>query len=838
MAFLSITFGVALYTSIDVVNESTLKSFSSGIEAMSGKAAFSVMGGPSGFAESALSSVESIPGIASAVPVIETQAYFLRAGGESPDTLMVLGVDLLRESSIRAYRMTQNALLEDPLAFLNQPDSIILTREFATRHHLDTGSSIELSTASGKKKFVIRGMLTAEGPALAYGGNLAIMDIDAARVQFAKVGKLDRIDILPANGVKIRDLQSNLEKTLPQGLTVESPATQADQIRQLIEGYQGLLSFVGVLALIVGLFLVMNSMTISIAERRRELGILRALGAHRGFLMRHLLEEALILGFLGSLCGLFLGKWVAGLMVGHISLALSNQYLIPVFVDRLLWSSRLILKALILGTGTTLLAAWLAGRTGLDIEPIEAVRGHSKTPVSPGWLAPFAGTLLLGFIVIDSRLGWSQHHPWVRTLNPFCLIFGSVMVSPLWVRILIRALRFFIPLPAMRLSCDNLLRNSARTSSNLMTLMVGLMLVMVLSLLNGSIKHSVLTWFQKTLSADLVVSSTGKLLSFKVQPLHQSLILELNRLEGIDISDGIGATGLRYVKQRFQGKTLALKAFDQPHPRLKNALIEIKSGGDPDEVRSRFFMGLKPEILVSDNFVMHFGKTTGDTIELETPQGLRAFTIIGVVGEFTNPEGVIYMPRSQYRSLYQDDLVSGFFLMAKPGKTPETLRSEMDRKMGQRLGLMGTLNRDLNREAEKIIDESFTYTKAIEWSALLVGLFGLFNTLFVSVLERKREFGMLRAIGMTAKGLLFMILNESFIQGLLGGMVAIGIAVFVCYFWVIGTLSSLMGWVLRFSVPESALAKTFLAGIIVGVLAGVFPSVRAARIPIRESLES
>jgi putative ABC transport system permease protein len=837
-SLLSIAFGVALYISIDLVNESTLLSFGSSVEAMSGKATWSVLGGPSGFSESLLEKIEAVPGVGSAVPVVEVQAYFVPRNGSPGETLMISGVDLLRESSVRAYQVHDQKVIDDPLGFLNQPDSIILTRKFAELHHFKVGDPITISTSQGPRKFVIRGLLTPEGPARAYGGNLGIMDIDAARLQFGKNGILDRVDILPANGVKTDDVRDQLQRALPKGLSVESPATQAENMRKLVEGYQGLLSFVGVLALIVGLFLVLNAMTIALAERRRELGILRAIGADRSILMRHLLEEGAMIGISGSILGLILGRFVATAMVGMITRAVSNQYLIPVFVDQIHFSTLLALKALVLGTLTTLLATWLAGRHGLEVPPLEAVRVHAPTPTAPGWIGPILGMLLLGFIVLDAKTGLSQEYPIIRFFNPFCLIFGAVLASPFLVRLLILAVRKTIPIPTLKLSSDNLLRNSKRTTSNLMTLMTGLLLVMVLSLLNGSIKFSVLSWFRSTLAADLVVSSSGKLLSFRVQPLEERLANDLNRIPGVDISEGIGATGLRYVKQLYGGKTLAIKAFDPPHPRLRNSLIEIKSGGDPDSIRFTFFQSTDPVILVSENFVMHFKKAAGDSIDLQTPTGVHSFRIIGVVSEFTNPEGVIYLNRNTYKKYYGDNLVSGFFLMAKSGTTPIELRNNLDRQFGKDLGLMGTLNSELNQDAERIVDESFTYTKAIEWSALLVGLFGLFNTLFVSVMDRKREFGVLRAIGMKQSQLLTMVLSEAILQGMFGGMVAIGIAIFVCYFWVMGTLSSLMGWVLKFSLPAGAVAKTFAAGLVVGVLAGLPPSLRAARASIRESLDS
>jgi len=401
---------------------------------------------------------------------------------------------------------------------------------------------------------------------------------------------------------------------------------------------------------------------------------------------------------------------------------------------------------------------------------------------------------------------------------------------------LIVVIRKTIPLPAVRLSCDNLIRNAARTGSNIMTLMVGLMLVIVLALLNGSIKYSVTSWFDRTLAADLLVSANGNLMTFQVQPLEAAIAKKIDSLPGVDITDGIGATSLRYVKQNYAGKVLAIKAFDPPHPRLRGSQFDVKDR-NINEAVNEFFKSTDPVIMVSQNFVMHFHLKTGDHVELNTPTGIHSFKIIAVVGEFANPEGVIYLPRETYRKLWKDELVTGFFVMTKPGVKPTDVRDELDRQFGKELGIIGTLNASLSVQARTMIDDSFSYTKAIEWSALLVGLFGLFNTLMVSVLERKREFGILRAVGMTRGELTWMIFNESLLQGSLGGLVAISVGIFITYFWVIGTVSSMMGWVLEFSLPWSAIFQTFSWGVVVGILAGWIPSRHASQIEIREALE-
>lgn len=835
LTLFSVALGVALYTSIDIVNSSTLMSFRSGIEALSGKAQLSIQGGENGFEESVLDDAAKLPEVGAAVPLIETRVY--SGTGTRTETLTILGIDLLKESSVRAYQADSGNLLDDPLTFLNQPDSLILTRAYAERHGIKKGDRIRLATAHGSRNFTVRGLLEPEGPAKAYGGNLGIMDIDGARFQFGKNGKIDRIDIIPREGIPVDTVREALKRRFEPALEVESPATQADGMRRLVENYQALLQFLGLLALMVGLFLVMNTTTIAIAERRREFGILRALGAPTFSLLVMLVLESVLLGLIGSFAGVILGKFVAEKTSALMTGALSLQYLIPIHLDRLSIGWAQWTKGVGLGTGVAFLATLISGRAALKIQPLEAVKGApTGIPLSHP-LIPWLGSGFLLLIMMDARWGWSNQFAWFRSLNPLFLMLGAVLTSPALVRLLIRLIRTLVPSPSIRLGADQLLRNPRRTGGNIMVLMTGLMLVIVLALTNQSIKHSLNLWFDRTLAADLVVSSSGKILSFQVQPLDEHLKTEIESLPGVDNSGGGGATGLRYVKQRYEGHTLAIKAFDRPHPRVGDRIFDLTEG-NPEDVFKAFFDSSKNSILVSQNFVLKFKKRPGDEIELATPTGLRKFRIEGVVAEFTNPEGVFYLNRDVYRRYWKDSLISGFFVMARPGVDPGQVREILDSNLGKQKGLMATLNAELAQEARTMVDQSFAYTRAIEASALLVGLFGLFNTLLISILERRREMGILRSIGMTRAQLVNMVIGEGLIQGLTGGIVAVSIGVFGTYFWIMGTVSSLLGWVLHFSAPPEALLRTVGFGLAVGILAGVIPAKIISRLEIRDALES
>ncbi|MGZ3408202.1 MAG: ABC transporter permease, partial [Polyangia bacterium] len=344
-----VALGVTLYVAVLILNCSTLRYFDDTARAVAGRARLTVVADQAGFPEEVLERVSAVPGVATAVPLVEARATYLEAPGAPPRILMVLGVDLLRETAVRSYRADDQTVVDDPLAFLNQPDSIVLTRAFARAQGLELDSKIDLLTAGGRKRFTVRGLLEPSGPAVAYGGGLALMDVDAARVMFGRQGRTDRIDVVPREGEDDVALEHRLERALGPGFRVERPETQVDAFERMLGSYQAVLSAFGSLALLVGLLLVANALGIAVVERRREIGLLRAVGASRAAIVVGLLGEGALLGAVGGLGGLAAGWGLARALVGMVSRGLTAQFVTPIYVESLRYEPRQAVTALLLG---------------------------------------------------------------------------------------------------------------------------------------------------------------------------------------------------------------------------------------------------------------------------------------------------------------------------------------------------------------------------------------------------------------------------------------------------------------------------------------------------------
>jgi putative ABC transport system permease protein len=286
----------------------------------------------------------------------------------------------------------------------------------------------------------------------------------------------------------------------------------------------------------------------------------------------------------------------------------------------------------------------------------------------------------------------------------------------------------------------------------------------------------------------------------------------------------------------YDGKQVALKAYDEPNPSGHFKLFFVQDRSAEDAGRDLYHSS-EPTVLVSDSFVLHFKKKTGDFINLDSPSGVIKARIVGVIVDFAAPEGVVYIDRAQYKKYWNDNLVEAFGVSAKPGFDKKTLRDEIESQFSKKYNLMTISNSEMREQILTSVDEGFSYTRAIEAAALLVALLSLFNTFLISIMERTRELGLLRAVGMSRRQMAALIIQEALVQGGFGAIVAVGLGAFIAKLWIAGSLSNVLGWIVQFSFPWTSIVTTVLLGVAVTLIAGIYPAWRAAHIEIREALE-
>lgn len=842
-AVLGVALGIALFVAVSMINRATLEYFRESVTSVAGTSKLAITGEEMGFPEEVLEKVERLPGVAHAVPSLEVRARYTTADGRD-ETIVVLGVDMLRESGVRAYKGDEE-VVDDPLVFLNQEDSIIVTRPFAGENGLEKNSKFTLTSAAGIKPFTVRGLLTPEGPAKAYGGRIAIMDIDGARVTFGKEGLTDRIDIVPRPGVDERVLAETIERAVGPGLRVERPETQVKTFERMVASQQAVLAFTSTLALVIAIFLIANTMAVAVAERRNDIGVVRAVGGSRARVMSLFLIEAAVVGLIGSALGVVGGRALAAQLVGSVSRSLSTQLVTPIEVGAVTLRGSDVIGAFIVGLVASLIAAAWPAWTAASVSPASALAPKDAQTATSGrgsMVRGVVGVALLALLGVFAATGMDTKIPQLGRATGAFAILGFALVAPQCAVILIAAFRaivvWLVPAraPLLRFACENLLSHRRRTAASVLSLVIGLSLVVVNATVQESFRRALLDAVDRSLVGDAFVSTKGRFLSATVQPMREDIGKDIETALGTpphDPSQALGARAMRLAFVGYKGARIAIKAWD---PMPKGRLPFIVTDGPAEDAARELYAPGEARALVSENFATHFGKKRGDTVTLDAPGGGLTARVVGTVVDYSSPEGTVYLARTTYQKTWHDSLVTVFFVFAPPGMDASALGRSLDGKVCQPRGLVVSLVSDVRASTERMLDESFAYSRSIELAALIVGLLGLLNTVFINILERTRELGMLRAVGMSRRQLRTMILLETLILGTAAGAAAGLLAAYLAQVWLGGSLSATLGWSVPIHLPPAALARALGAGIVVGVIAGLGAARRATSRTIPEAL--
>lgn len=837
LAVLGIACGIALYVAISVINAATIEHFAGSVAALAGKATLSVAGPETGFAEETLEAVEKVPGVDRVVPMVQARA---RAGSRGEQAVTVLGVDMLRESAVRGYAREGEDLLDDPLEFLNQADSVLVSRAFADEHHLAIGAELSLTTADGPHTFTVRGVLAGLGAASAFGGRVVFMDIDAARVSFGKEGRTDRLDVVARRGADEKALERDVSAAIGPTLRTERPSERTEAFRKMIAAYQEVLTGLARLALVVSVFLVGSTMSVAVAERRKEIGVLRAIGATRGVILALFLVTSLALGLAGALLGLPLGRLLAEVLVKAVSRSVALAYATPLDAGAL----RLPVDVALFAVGSGALSALIGGVSpairASQIPCVEALRPRDVeiAPAARVAIAPrVLGVSLLAYVGVASALEVDWRSPLLRGSTLTIAYVGGALVAP-WLSAV--ALRTFARIvactPLSRLTFVKLglgsIASSSRRTTGATSLIAALMLVLLMTATHASFRGTLSASTAKMLTADLWISENGLFMNGDSAPIRAELKAEIDAVPGVDGARG-GAYGQRMVKLRHEGRTVVLKAWDRVDPRL--APIVTTDGSGPGAVRA-LFDAASPTVLVSENFVAHFGKRRGDHLTLDTPSGKVDFVVGGVILEFASSEGTVYLSREVYQRLWRDPTVTMFYAFVTPGEPPARVRDRIDAAVGGKRGVIVTVTEQVRGMTARVLDDAFAYTRAIEVSALVVGLFGLMGTMLVTLLERKREMGMLRAIGASRAQIGAMVVFEVAMVGAAASVTALALGCYLARVWLAGAVAHEVGWPITVQIPALATALTLATGVLAGLFVGLLGATRASSVPLREAL--
>jgi putative ABC transport system permease protein len=710
-------------------------------------------------------------------------------------------------------------------AWPSGPGEIAIDAHTAEAKHYSVGETIGVIARGAEQRFQIAGIAKIGGVSSLGGATMAIFDFPVAQRLFDKVGKLDSISIADKPGYTPAQVVREVAPILPPSAQVRTGAKEAKEATSNTNGFLSiiqdfLLAFAGV-ALFVGSFVIANTLSITIAQRTRELATLRTLGATRRQVLRSVMLEAFLIGLLASVVGLFLGL---GLAKGLNSLFVSFGIDLPQAAT--VFATRTIVVSLVVGVAITVLAALRPALRATRVPPIAAVREGALLP--PGRFARFGTPAALLTIAVAVALmliglflgGLSTTQRLLALgLGAAGLFVGVAMLAKLLVPPLASALGWpatKIGGAAGKLARGNAMRNPTRTASTASALMIGLALVTLVSVLATGLKSTFESSVNQLFDADYALTATNNF-----SPISIASAQALQRVPGVQAVSGVRAG----VGRAFGGE-INVSGVSPDISKVIKVRWQVGSPAVPAELG-------ESGAFVSKAYANSLDLHVGSPIAVETPAGkVMHLHLSGIYAppKGGSPFGDVTISTKRFDAEYENPQNVFTFIDIAGGATAANTHRLEAALAGFPDAKIQTESQFKNSQ-EQGIDTLLNLLYVLLSLSIVVSLFGIVNTLVLTVFERTRELGMLRAVGMTRRQLRRMIRHESIVTALIGA--ALGIPVGI-------VLAIMVGQAIEyptFAIPVGTLVIFAIAAILAGILAAIFPARRAARLDVLQALQ-
>ncbi len=826
----SLAVGVGVVVAIQLANASSVNGFATALNAVAGQTSLEITADGGSVDEARLAGMEWLREYGRVSPVID--ADVLLDVGAATETVRLLGVDILRDRPFRDYPLVDdrpdgaelNETTDNFLNRLTDPQSVMLTRRFGDRHGLAIGAEVALLIGDRTVPLSVTGLLGADGPAQVLDGNFALMDIAAAQWAMDSVGYVDRVDLRLRDGVAVVDAEQVIASRLPAGLSVRRPSSRGTEVERMLRAFHFNLTSLSLIALLVGLFLVYNTVSVSVITRRAEVGLLRTAGATRGTIVALFLGEAAVLALIGCAIGAPLGWLMAHGAVGLTSSTVS-QFWIASAARVPALDLPMIALAFGVGVPLALVAAAAPALEAASVPPLAAVRGDSD--VEARARVPWRPLLAAGALFLLGA--WLASWPPVGglplggMLAALAVVLGAAFLMPavlfVFRQVAGRSMGRWFGVEG-RLAHANLGSAIPRLSISVAALGVSLAMMVAIAVMVGSFRETVAYWVGQTLQADLFVSAARGGPVARRGGLSEETEAILRAHPAVMAIDGfIG------VETRYDGSLITVGAgrFDVLR---EHGALQFKAPADGRAALAR--AAETGGVVVTESFSLKHGVAPGDRITLPTPRGPATFEVGAIYFDYSNDRGIVVMDDATFARHFDARRPAGLTLYLRPDADPDAVQDELRAALGPDRRVFITTNRALRATVLEIFDSTFAITWALEAIAIAVAMFGIAATLLTLALERRREITMLRLAGAERRHVRRMVVIEAVVLGAVtqGVGLVVGLALSLILIYVINVQS--FGWTIQFHLPVVFLAQSTVAVIGATALAGLWPARLAA----------
>lgn len=821
--------GVAMIVAIDLANGAADRAFSLSTEAVAGKTTHQIVGGPSGLEEDIYISLRQQLGYRLSAPIVEG---YVVAEELDMQPMRLLGVDSFAESPFRNYLENDSTGFADNngfTAFIVQPNTVLLSAVLANQYNLSVGDFLHIQVGGRRQTLQIVSVLKSDGKDEQRGlDGLLITDIGTAQEVLGKVGSLNRIDLIISEGIQGEETLKRITAILPPGARVEQPTDSA--VEEMTAAFRLNLTALSMLALLVGMFLIYNTVVFSVVQQRSVLGSLRALGVTRSQIFSIILIEAGLLGVIGTALGLGLGYLLGRGAVQMVTTSINDLFFV-ITVRRIDFPPLTLLKGAAIGIVAALIAAALPAYEATNVRPASALRRSNieeRVRTTLNWVSGGGvGVLLLGTVLLIPE--W---HLIITFVGIFAIIIGISLLTPILTLGLMRTLsglssvvgKSFSPL--IRLAIRDITRSLSRTSVAIAALMVAVSVIVGVSLMISSFRLTVERWLTDLLQADIFVSAPSLISDQTTYPLAPGVVEKLETFPGIaqiatsrlvEVSAGdLGIIQLIALSMDIAGEKRHYKTAVGD---LATTWEALEAGG----------------LIINEPMSNRFKLGVGDEVTLLTDQGEQRFTIVAIAYDFDVQSGAL-IDDAIYRTYWDDVNLSSAALFVEPGVDVDAKINELRAAFASEAELVIRSSRGLREHSLAIFDRSFSITVALQMLATLVAFIGILSALMSLQLERRREIGTLRAVGMTRRQLWRLTLMETGLMGTTAGILAMptGFVLAVILIYIINLRS--FGWTLQMYLQPVYFLQALTVALIAALLAGVYPAWRVGRMQPADAL--
>jgi putative ABC transport system permease protein len=832
---LGIALGVAVMVAIDLANSAAARAFDLTTDSVAGRATHQIVGGPAGLDEAIYTRLRVEGGVELAAPVVSAYVSSPQLGDRP---IQLLGVDPFAEAPFRSYLAGPTAgSVADPaavgqlVAFLTRPGALLISEELARDQGLAIGDRITLDTGGRQSEGVIAGLLRPSDSlsrrALA---GLILADIATAQEITGAPGRLGHVDLILPEGDAA--LASRIAALLPKDAQVLPVQARSGALAQMTTAFRTNLTALSLLALVVGMFLIYNSMTFSVVQRRPLFGTLRCLGATREEIGGLVLGEAAVVGAIGSLLGLGLGILLGQGAVRLVTQTINDLYFV-VTVRGIAIEPVSLVKGAVLGMLATLGSAALPAWEAATVPPRLALSRSGLEEKARRAVPLTAGCGVLALLAGGGLLAVPTRNLAISFAGIFFVTIGFALLTPIATRVLMERLA-----PVLgrlvgvlgRMAPRTVTGALSRTAVAIAALMVAVSVTVGVGLMVGSFRATVVTWLGQTLWGDVYIAAPALTATRSSAPLDPAVFEIARRWPGVERADVLRSVDVASPQGPVAVSAVSDADFTRPR-------IFVSTDGGRDAAARAVKEGA---VLASEPLANRLGlPARGARITLTTDRGPHDFPVAGIYRDYSSSQGVVMMGLDLYRSLWDDPAITAIALDLAPGTDPDGVVEELGDQLAgvQRAErVLVRPNRALRAEALNVFDRAFAITGALQLLAALVAFIGVLSALLSLQLERGRELGLLRAVGLTAAQLRGLVLLETGLMGAVAGLLALptGFSLALILIYIINRRS--FGWTLQLQASPEVFLQALALAVVAALLAGVYPAVRMSRMLAAEAL--